>query len=177
MGFKTPENEDERLNVLRSLKILDTPSNPVFDEIAQRAARAYNAPIATITLVDRDRQWFKARVGLQASETPRDVSFCTHTILRNEPLVLLDTLADPRFSNNPLVVGPPYIRFYAGAPLYYGDQIRLGALCIMDTKPRAAESIDVDLLQNLADQVAGELWVHQAAMAEEADRQITAATK
>lgn len=174
MGYVIPENEEDRLGVLRNLKVLDTPSNPVFDEICQRAAKAYDAPIASISFIDRDRQWFKARVGMASTETPRNVSFCTYTILKDEPLVVLDAKADPRFSDNPLVVGPPYIRFYAGAPLFYGDQVRLGALCIMDHEPRTAESVDVDLLQRLADQVAGELWVHQAAMAEEADRQTEA---
>jgi GAF domain-containing protein len=166
MSFPISENEETRLKVLAGLSVLDTEPHPVFDALCQRAAQAYAAPIALISLVDRDRQWFKSRVGLTCSQTEREYSICAHAILRDEPLIISDASQDPRFDSNPLVTGAPFIRFYAGAPLFYGDQIRLGTLCIIDTKPRPADRIDLSLLQLLADEVAGELWVHHEAVLE-----------
>jgi GAF domain-containing protein len=166
MSVPRPENEETRLKVLADLRVLDTEPQPSFDALCRRAAKAYAAPIAIISLVDRDRQWFKSQVGLSCQHTHREHSFCAHAILRDEPLVISDATQDPRFSSNPLVTGAPFIRFYAGAPLFYGDQIRLGTLCIIDTKPRALEHVNLTLLQQLADEVAGELWVHQESLLE-----------
>ncbi|HEY0033752.1 MAG TPA: GAF domain-containing protein [Devosia sp.] len=168
MSFSIVENEEARLRVLTGLGVLDTEPHPAFDALCQRAATAYAAPIALISFVDRDRQWFKSRVGLTCDQTDREFSFCSHAILRDEPLMISDATKDPRFSNNPLVTGAPFIRFYAGAPLFYGDQIRLGTLCIVDTKPRSADQMNLSLLQVLADEVAGELWVHHEAVLEAA---------
>jgi GAF domain-containing protein len=168
MSSPIAKNEEARLKVLTGLGVLDTGPHPAFDALCQRAAKAYAAPIALVSLVDRDRQWFKSRVGLTCDQTDREFSFCSHAIMRDEPLMISDASKDPRFSNNPLVTGAPFIRFYAGAPLFYGDQIRLGTLCIIDTVPRSVDQIDLTILQLLADEVAGELWVHQEAISEAA---------
>jgi GAF domain-containing protein len=169
MSYPVPPNEDERLEILESLKLLDTPSDQAFDDLCREAAKTFDAPVALITLLDADRQWFKARIGFEPCETTRDASFCNYVVAEDTTLIVPDATQDPRFSNNPLVVGPPYIRFYAGAPLYYGDDIRLGAMCIIDQRPRSPADIDIAQLQHLADRVAGEIWVHQAHLT--ADRQ------
>lgn len=162
MTYPVPANEAERLDILHGLDLLDTPHERAFEDLCQNAAETFGVPTALITLLDADRQWFKARVGFGACETSRDVSFCNYVVAEDTILIVPDARVDPRFASNSLVVGPPYIRFYAGAPLYYGDGIRLGALCIIDQKPRAAAEIDVAALKQLADRVAGEIWVRQA---------------
>jgi GAF domain-containing protein len=116
MQASIPANEAQRLQILRECKILDTPPEEAFDSIAQLASYICRTPIALVTLVDEARQWFKARVGLQAAETPREISFCAHTILQSELLMVPDTTQDKRFDDNPLVTSAPRIRFYAGAP-------------------------------------------------------------
>lgn len=161
MPAPLPINEDQRLRILNGLQILDTAKNETFDALCQQAALAYDAPIALISLVDQHRQWFKSNIGLGCSETSRDVSFCAYAILQDAPLIVPDTLRDDRFKTNALVLGEPRLRFYAGAPLFYGDRIRLGTLCILDTRPRV-ESCDTTELTRLADRVSGELWVHDA---------------
>jgi GAF domain-containing protein len=163
MSFPVPPNEQERLEVLRHLELLDSPQDQAFDDLCHEAARTFGAPIALITLIDANRQGFKARVGLDVCETTRDASFCNYIVAEDTVLIVTDAQQDPRFSENPLVVGPPFIRFYAGAPLYYGEDIRLGALCIIDQQPRSKDEVDVENLRRLADQVAGEIWVRQAA--------------
>lgn len=170
MSFPVPTNEQERLEVLKHLDLLDSPQDPAFDDLCQEAARAFAAPIALITLLDTHRQWFKARVGLDVCETTRDASFCNYVVAEDTVLIVPDARRDPRFSDNALVIGPPFIRFYAGAPLYYGEGIRLGALCIIDQQPRSKDEADVKTLRNLADQVAGEIWVRQAARSAEYQR-------
>ncbi|GJE77136.1 GAF domain-containing protein [Methylorubrum suomiense] len=162
MTYPVPSNEAERLGVLSKLDLLDTPPEQAFDDLCREAAQTFGAPTALITLLDAQRQWFKARVGFPACETTRGVSFCNYVVAEDAVLIVPDTRDDPRFAANPLVVGPPHIRFYAGAPLYYGQDIRLGALCIIDQKPRTASDIDIPTLKMLADRVAGEIWVRQA---------------
>lgn len=164
MSIPIPPNEEERLAVLAHLGVLDTSPEPALDALCERAAKAYAVPIALISLVDRDRQWFKSRIGLSCEQTDRKHSFCSHAILSDKPLIISDARKDHRFSGNPLVTGLPSIRFYAGAPLFYGDQIRLGTLCVIDTEPRSLDRVNPSLLQQLADEVAGELWVHHQAM-------------
>ncbi len=131
-----PPDEPQRLAALRGYGILDTPSEGVFDELAELAAEICEAPIALVTLVDQSRQWFKARVGLEATETARSVAFCAHAILQPGLFVVPDTQDDERFADNPLVTGPPHIRFYAGAPLFSGEGLGLGTLCVIDSEPR-----------------------------------------
>ena len=130
------ESEKERLTILHKLKILDTPFEPLFDSIAQLASHICEKPIALISLVDEDRQWFKANVGLEgATQTPRDQAFCAHTILQDDVFEIPDSTLDPRFNNNPLVTGKPDIRFYAGAPLTLDNGVRLGSICVIDRVP------------------------------------------
>ena len=131
-----PKNEAHRLNVLWQYDILDTVPEEVFDELAELAGHICEAPIALITLVDEKRQWFKARVGTSVKETSRDISFCAHAIMQNELFIIADASKDPRFKKNPMVVGQPKIRFYAGAPLKSPDGYALGTLCVVDSKPR-----------------------------------------
>jgi len=115
--FPRPFDDEQRLDALNSFAVLDTPAEPVFDRITSLVSRIFGVPIALISLVDRNRQWFKACVGLDVRETSRDLAFCAHAILSDAVMVVPDAQADPRFKNSQLVVGPPHIRFYAGAPL------------------------------------------------------------
>lgn len=130
-------NEGERLLALRSYCVLDTPPEPVFDDLTSLGCALFQAPIVLISLIDEHRQFFKSVVGLASSELPRDSSFCAYAILSDEPLVVLDALADDRFQANPLVTGSPFIRFYAGAPLVGRDGLNLGSFCVIDQEPRA----------------------------------------
>ncbi|CAI2494055.1 diguanylate cyclase domain-containing protein [Serratia plymuthica] len=132
-----PENEAERLSVLNSLNVLDTNSVEKLDRITRLAAKYFGVSIALISLIDRDRQWFLSRFGLDARETPRNISFCGHAILQRETLVVPDTAVDPRFFDNPLVTGGPKIGFYAGQPLLSLDGLPLGTLCIIDSRPQS----------------------------------------
>lgn len=146
-----PENEPFRQAVLDRLNILDRPPQEPFDRLTNLAARYFKAPIALISLIDRDRQWFMARCGLEAEQTERDVAFCAHAIMTKEPLVVLDATMDPRFAANPLVTGEPYLRFYAGAPLTSPDGARIGTFCIIDTKARQEfNARDKSILMNFA---------------------------
>ena len=158
-----PANEKERLGSLRSLEILDTGAEERFDRITRMAARLFDVPIALISLVDENRQWFKSRVGLDACETGRDISFCGHAILGNETFVIENALQDERFRDNPLVTGAPEIRFYAGVPLRYLNGNKLGTLCIIDRKPRTLSDEDLTALRDLADMAEGELGAIQLA--------------
>jgi len=157
-----PPNERERLEALRSFEILDTQAEEAFDRFTRIAAGIIGVPIALVSLVDEARQWFKARHGLDAEETPRDMAFCAHAILKDEILVVDDATKDPRFSNNPLVTGAPDIRFYAGAPLKTRDQFNIGTLCVIDQQPRAGLTPEQrHLLTDLADAVVNQLYLHK----------------
>lgn len=145
----TPFNEQERLAVLYELLLLDTPPEQRFDTIVEFAASEFDVPISLITLVDRDRQWFKARRGLEVCSTPRDISFCGHAILQPEIMVVPDAAADPRFADNPLVTSEPHIRFYAGAPLALASGLVIGTLCIIDTTPRTLDAVELSILSSL----------------------------
>jgi len=146
-----PPNEDERIAALRGYAILDTGSDPCLDRIVKLAARQFDVAIALVSLVDVDRQWFKAKCGLDVDETNRDIAFCSHAILDDDVFVIHDAKQDPRFANNPLVTGSPHIRFYAGAPLITPEGHKLGALCLIDSQPRSDFSLDEQtLLQELA---------------------------
>ncbi len=145
-----PANEAERIDSLRSLNILDTTPEERFDRLTRIAKRLFGVPIALVSLVDTDRQWFKSRVGLESSETPRDISFCGHAILGADIFLVTDTLRDPRFFDNPLVTGAPGIRFYAGCPLRGPNGCKIGTLCIIDTRPRDFDDDERSLLLDLA---------------------------
>ena len=129
--------ERKRVEELKGYGVLDTPNEAEFDEIVQEAAAILGTPVALISLVDENRQWFKARYGLEAEETPRSISFCTHALRGSDPLVVTDASKHDQFQNNPLVTGDPSIRFYAGAPLKTPTGRRIGTLCIIDNTPRA----------------------------------------
>jgi len=158
-----PANEKERLATLRSINILDTRSEERFDRLTRMASRVFNVPIALVSLVDENRQWFKSNVGLDASETGRDISFCGHAILGSEIFIIEDAQQDERFKDNPLVTGYPHIRFYAGAPLRYLDGNKLGTLCLIDHKPRTLSEDDYDVLRDLVEMAESELGAIQLA--------------
>jgi PAS domain S-box-containing protein len=157
MNAPLPENEAQRLAALRGLGILDTPPELAFDELSALAAYICQTPIALISLVDEDRQWFKSRVGWAARETSREVAFCAHTILQPDLLVVPDARADERFAQNPLVTSPPGIRFYAGAPLVTPEGHALGTICVLDHKPRELTADQVGALRYLSHQVVAQL--------------------
>lgn len=155
--------EARRLAVLNSYNILDTPPEAQFDRVARLVSAVLGTPIAAVTLVDRDRQWFKARVGLNATETPRRDSICAETMLGDGALVVEDALTDPRFANTGLVIGEPRIRFYAGVPLKARDGTPLGALCGIDRQPRTISERELSLLTDLAQLVMEQLELRHVA--------------
>lgn len=152
-----PYFEAERLQALRDYSVLDTAPEDSYDELAELASLICATPIALITLVDDQRQWFKARKGLGVQETPRDEAFCGYAILGPDPLVVSDASEDPRFADNPLVTGDPGIRFYAGAPLTIARGFALGTLCVIDRMPRTLTAAQLNALQALARQVVTNL--------------------
>lgn len=154
-------NECQRAAAIDRLQIMDTPPEPAFDRIVAAAHRLFNAPIALISLLDDERQWFKARCGLDAPSTPREQAFCNYTVLHDSVFVVQDARADATFASNPLVTGQPFIRFYAGAPLTVSSGVRLGSLCVIDTKPRTFSPEDAQLLTRLAQVVIHELWLRE----------------
>lgn len=161
-----PQDEQTRLETLRSLNVLDTLPEERFDRLTRLAKRMFGVPIALVSLVDENRQWFKSCIGLGASETSRDISFCGHAILGNEVFIIPNAIEDQRFADNPLVMGDPNIRFYAGCPLAINGQ-KLGTLCIIDQKPRHFEKEDLDALKDLASMAERELVAFQLATLDE----------
>ncbi|MFC3215189.1 sensor domain-containing diguanylate cyclase [Novosphingobium panipatense] len=151
------QDEEGRMAALERLEVLDTGPEEAFEKIVNLVRTVLGVPMATVTLVDRERQWFKARSGLCAVETPRSISFCTHTIQQREPLVVPDALLDPRFADSPLVQEAPHIRSYAGVPLQTPDGYNVGALCAIDTEPRTFSDGDMAILTNFAHIVVDEL--------------------
>ncbi len=143
-------DEASRLDALRALKLLDTPPEERFDRVTRMVKSVLKVPTALISLVDADRQWFKSRDGLDAPETARDISFCTHAILQDDVFIVEDAWADPQFADNPLVTGPPFIRFYAGKPLFSTSGKKVGTLCVLDSQPRKLTEEESAKLESLA---------------------------
>jgi len=152
-----PDDEEVRLATLHNMGLLDTSPEERFDRLTRLAQHLLNVPIALVSLVDSNRQWFKSCQGLDASETSRSISFCGHAILEDQVFVIPDALRDPRFEDNPLVTGAPHIRFYAGQPLRADNGSRVGTLCVIDSKPHQLTKIERDCLRDLAILVEGEL--------------------
>lgn len=150
---KKPIDEDARLETLKYFEVLDSDTEYQFDEITRIVAETMDVPIALISLVDRDRQWFKAHHGLDAEETSRDISFCAHAIDRDGIFVVEDASKDERFFDNPLVTGSPHIRYYAGAPLVTPNGHKIGTLCAIDTRPRSISDGRLVYLETLAQRV------------------------
>ena len=157
MTAALPENEAKRLAALRRLELLDTRPEPEFDELVSLAAAICGTPISLVTLLDERRQWFKAAVGLEVKETPREVAFCAHSILQSDLFVVEDAQNDERFADNPLVTGDPNIRFYAGMPVSSPDGFPMGTLCVIDRKPRKLTKMQSNMLVVLAKQVSARM--------------------
>lgn len=153
----TPDDEDLRIRTLRSLCILDTGGEERFDRITRVAQRLFGVPIALVSLVDSDRQWFKSKQGLDADETSREISFCGHAILSEDIMVVADTARDERFADNPLVSGDPKIRFYAGCPVQAPNGQQMGTLCLIDREPREFAESDRLALRDMAGMVEAEI--------------------
>jgi GAF domain-containing protein len=149
MTATMPITETARVAALNRYAILDTEPEQSFDDLVVLASFVCRTPIATLSLVDDHRQWFKSKVGVEVRETPRDISFCAHAIQQEELFIVPDALEDPRFKDNPLVLGDPHIRFYAGAPLIDEDGYALGTLCVMDRQPRELDDTQKEALRSL----------------------------
>lgn len=162
-----PADDTARVATLRSLNILDTPPEERFDRLTRLAKRLFGVPIALVSLVDANRQWFKSCEGLNVKETPRDVSFCGHAILRDDILMIPDAMLDERFHDNPLVTEEPHIRFYAGCPLRVANGSKLGTLCLLDVKARELDDEERELLRDLARMAEQELAAVQMATMDE----------
>lgn len=159
-----PPDEDARLAALHSTGLLEAASDPTLNALVELAAHICQVPIALVSLVDRERQCFHVKVGLQATDTPRDVAFCAHAILvPNEIFIVPDARLDPRFADNPLVLGDPWIRFYAGVPLVLESGHAIGTLCILDRQPRELDAPARKALCTLAKQVTAQLTLRQRA--------------
>src|SRR5207249_8120962 len=165
MNAPIPPNEKKRLRVLWHYAVLDTVPEEVFDDLTELAASICEAPIALITLVDEDRQWFKSKVGVTLSETSRDISFCGHAITQTELFIVADATQDERFAHNPLVMSEPQIRFYAGAPLITPDGHALGTLCVIDKVPRELRPDQKTGLRVLARHVMTQLELRRRSQA------------
>lgn len=156
--------EDSRLAALYRYDVLDTPPEESFDRITRLAKIVLQAPLVVVSLIDRDRQWFKSKIGMDATETPRDLAFCNHTIQRETPMLVVDASQDKRFHDHPLVVGEPGIRFYLGVPLRTPDGHNIGTLCAVDYQARQPSQDQVAVLQDLARLVVDELELRQMAV-------------
>lgn len=162
-----PPNEPCRLSTLTALNILDTAPEERFDRVTRVAKRLFNVKIACVSLVDKQRQWFKSAIGTDVRQTPRDISFCGHAILKDELFHISDATQDSRFANNPLVTEPPHVRFYAGQPLHAPNGQLMGTLCIIDDQPRQLTDEDKLALKDLAMMVEDELAAIELATSDE----------
>lgn len=155
--YPVPHDEAARLLALDAAGLVDTPAEPAFDRLTWLASEVTEAPMALISLLTSERQWFKSRLGVDASETPRAWAFCSHVILQQGLFTVEDALSDPRFRDNPLVTGTPNIRFYAGFPLLGPDDQPMGTLCVLDTEPRKLREREVRALRELTDLASEEI--------------------
>ncbi|KGM07168.1 hypothetical protein LP43_0776 [Methylophaga thiooxydans] len=162
-----PKNEAERLHALRTLQILDTSHEERFDRVTRMAKRMFGVSISLVSLVDENRQWFKSAQGIDASETPREISFCGHAINQDGLFIIPDALEDERFYDNPLVTDAPNIRFYAGYPLKLRQGINLGTLCLIDGEPKELDKEDQQLLEDLGAMIEQEINSIQLATLDE----------
>lgn len=153
---KIPKNETQRLQALRNLHIMDTKSEERFDRITRVVQNLFNVPIASVSFIDQEREWYKSRYGLELSEMPRELSFGGHAILQKDIMIVKDALEDARFNDNPLVLGEPDIRYYLGCPLKIKDQFNVGTLCLMDHKEQRFSTIDLDIIKELAETIETE---------------------
>lgn len=163
MAFPKPSNESKRLKVLWQYEVLDTVPEEMFDDLTELAAAICGAPIALVSLVDEDRQWFKSSQGLSQRETSRDISFCAHAICQSGVFIIPDARRDARFKDSPMVREEPKIRFYAGSPLITPDGYALGTLCVLDKKPRKLNAFQVRALELLARVVVTQLELRRHA--------------
>lgn len=158
--------ESERIEALRAYDVLDTPPEPAFDDVVRMTSYLCGTPIAVISLVDEHRQWYKAKIGVEAAETPREHSFCTHAILDpTKVMIVPDATRDPRFADSPLVTGPPHIRFYAGAPLVTPSGAAIGSLCAIDRRPRTLDDEQIEMLRALSRVVIAQLELRSSVAA------------
>jgi len=162
-----PENEAQRLEILKTLGLLETPPEERFDRFTRFAQRLFDVPIAFISLIGEDIQWFKSMTGIELERNPRELSICSHTMLEDQFLIVEDAIADDRFRHNPAVTNPPYVRFYAGIKLNARDDICVGTLCIVDTKPRSVTGDDIEILVDLARMVEQEFRTQSMATTDE----------
>jgi diguanylate cyclase (GGDEF)-like protein len=162
-----PKNETERLHALRTLKILDSSNEERFDRVTRMAKRIFGVSISLVSLIDKDRQWFKSKQGLEATETPRDISFCAHAINQSGLFIIPNASEDERFFDNPLVTSAPNIRFYAGCPLRTRNGLNIGTLCLMDEKPRVMDDEDQQFLKDLGAMIEQEIASIQLATLDE----------
>jgi GAF domain-containing protein len=153
MKAPIPDNEPERLRDLYEFEMLDTGAEKAFDDLTRLATYICKTPMAAISLIDSDRQWFKSRVEISESETSRDISFCSHTILHDGPFVVPNATKDERFADNPFVTNEFHLRFYAGSPLISNNGFNIGALCVIDTVPRELTDGQLAALRALSRQV------------------------
>jgi GAF domain-containing protein len=163
--YPVPINEEARLAQLRSMNVLDTPPSANFDRICAIARDHYKVGIAAVSFLDAERLWFKAAIGLNVREVPRDQAICNYAVLRDDVLVIPDLMTDPRFRDLPFVSGAPYLRFYAAAPIVYGPDIRLGSVCIFDRTPRTMDARTQEVLRHLAGIAVTELRLIQTSRA------------
>jgi signal transduction histidine kinase len=164
MQAPLPTGETDRLSALYELNVLDTPPEKDFDDIVALASKVCGVPMSLVSLIDTDRQWFKAKVGTDLTETSRELSFCAHAILGRDLLVVPDARKDDRFADNPAVSGPDGVRFYAGAPLVTSDGFALGTLCVVDAEPRKLALDQLQALRALARQVTAQLELRRYAV-------------
>jgi GAF domain-containing protein len=161
MDATAPSQESARVAALDRYAILDTEPEQTFDDLVILAAYICKTPIAMLSLVDEHRQWFKSRVGVQIRETPKETSFCAHAIQQEDLFIVPDTLKDPRFKDNPMVLGEPHIRFYTGAPIVNEDGFALGTLCVIDRQPRELDSEQKEALWALSRLALGQMELRQ----------------